>query len=577
MGHIQRALGVGLFVLIAVVIALPAAAGDIVAFNAGPSGITWRPLIQFEHGVLTIGTPDGLVFQDEFKAGESVSFNPFAQEYKASDGTYRWQILLGRPSTVDPKLRDAARAKRGDGDPDIEALHRAASTRATQVQSGAFTIQNGAIVPSDLTEPRVKSGDGGPRGMAPVPFRQADWPQDDPSVQPVDQVIPDDLIVQGSLCVGFDCVNNESFGFDTIRLKENNTRIKFEDTSVGTFPTNDWQLTANDSASGGASKFSIEDITGARVPFTIQAGATTNSIFVDSSGRVGFRTSTPVLDLHVNTSNTPAMRLEQNNSGGFTAQTWDVGPGAPTSSIDIAASGNVGIGTASPGRKLALSVAAGDGISLGDRSVAGNLFVGRTVTNSFGGNSGWMNFGQSGAGIDNFIAFGTVQDGVGGGERVRITNIGNVGIGTTSPGARLHTTGTVRFAGVANCSAGIQSNAAGDLSCVASSREFKNVAGDLEPRVALANVMALRPQVGSYKETPNVPEHWLIAEETAAVDPALVGLADGKPHTVKTQNVVADLIAVVQQQQRWIEQQQRLIEQQQRRLEALERAAPPAQ
>ena len=177
--------------------------------------------------------------------------------------------------------------------------------------------------------------------------------------------------MQGSLCVGFDCVNNENFGFDTIRLKENNLRIKFEDTSVGAFPTNDWQILANDSASGGSAKFSIEDVTGARTPFTIEAGATTNSIFVDSTGRVGFRTSTPVLDLHVNTSNTPALRLEQNNSGGFTAQTWDIGgneanffvrdvtggsllpfrirPGAPTSSIDISADGDVGIGTASPG------------------------------------------------------------------------------------------------------------------------------------------------------------------------------------------------------------------------------------
>jgi len=34
-----------------------------------------------------------------------------------------------------------------------------------------------------------------------------------------DQVIPDDLIVQGSNCVGLDCVDNESFGFDTLRLK----------------------------------------------------------------------------------------------------------------------------------------------------------------------------------------------------------------------------------------------------------------------------------------------------------------------------------------------------------------------
>ncbi len=198
-----------------------------------------------------------------------------------------------------------------------------------------------------------------------------------------DQVIPDDLIVQGSICVGLDCVNNESFGFDTIRLKENNTRIKFEDTSVGTFPSTDWQLTANDSASGGQNRFSIEDITAARNPFTIEGGAATNSIYVDNTGRVGFRTSTPVLDLHVNTSNTPAMRLEQNSSGGFSAQTWDIAgneanffvrdvtagsrlvfrirPGAPTSSIDIASNGKVGMGTASPAANLDVVDTAGSG------------------------------------------------------------------------------------------------------------------------------------------------------------------------------------------------------------------------
>lgn len=186
-----------------------------------------------------------------------------------------------------------------------------------------------------------------------------------------DQVIPDDLIVQGSECVGLDCVNNESFGFSTIRLKENNLRIEFDDTSVSAgFPANDWQITVNDSSSGGASKFSIEDLTGAKVPFTLTAGATTDSIFVDSTGRVGFRTKTPVLDLHVNTGNTPAFRMQQNASGGFSAQTWDVAgneanffvrdvtggsrlpfrirPGAPTSSIDIGAIGDVGMGTASP-------------------------------------------------------------------------------------------------------------------------------------------------------------------------------------------------------------------------------------
>ena len=33
-----------------------------------------------------------------------------------------------------------------------------------------------------------------------------------------DNVILDDLIVDGSACIGFDCVNGESFSFDTIRL-----------------------------------------------------------------------------------------------------------------------------------------------------------------------------------------------------------------------------------------------------------------------------------------------------------------------------------------------------------------------
>ena len=39
----------------------------------------------------------------------------------------------------------------------------------------------------------------------------------------------------------------------------------------------------------------------------------------------------------------------------------------------------------------------------------------------------------------------------------------------------------------------------------------------------------------------------------AAVDPALAGFRDGEPYTVKTQNIVAYLVAVIQDQQRRIE------------------------
>jgi len=99
----------------------------------------------------------------------------------------------------------------------------------------------------------------------------------------------------------------------------------------------------------------------------------------------------------------------------------------------------------------------------------------------------------------------------------------------------------------------------GTLSCLVSSAQFKHLAGALEPQTALANVIALRPQTGSYRDTPDVPEHWLIAEQVAAVDPALVGLNEGKPFTVKTQNVVANLIVVVQQQRRRIDELERTL------------------
>src|SRR4029079_15752707 len=197
-----------------------------------------------------------------------------------------------------------------------------------------------------------------------------------------DDVIADDLIVQGSACVGLDCVNGEVFGFDTIRVKENNTRIQFDDTSAAGFPLNNWQIRANSSAGGGASFLAFVDQGAAgnsetgTIVFEVDAGAPANSLRVASNGKVGLRTATPVLDVHMNTSDTPAIRLEQNNSGGFTAQTWDIAgneanffvrdvtsgsrlpfrirPGAPTSSIDISATGNVGIGTASPDTRLSV-------------------------------------------------------------------------------------------------------------------------------------------------------------------------------------------------------------------------------
>ncbi len=216
-----------------------------------------------------------------------------------------------------------------------------------------------------------------------------------------DNVILDDLIVDGSACVGSDCANGESFGFDTLRLKENNLRIKFVDTSgSGSFPSNDWQLTANDSSNGGANKFSIDDVDGGKTPFTIEAGSPNHSLYVDSNGRVGVGTASPVVPLHTVDGNTPALRLEQDSSNGWSPQIWDVAgnevnffvrdithssklpfriqPGSAESSLYIRSNGvsfgtDVGIGTGSTAPAASLEIQGNDGADLLIKDTSGTL------------------------------------------------------------------------------------------------------------------------------------------------------------------------------------------------------------
>ena len=191
-----------------------------------------------------------------------------------------------------------------------------------------------------------------------------------------DIVHADDVIITGSVCVGYDCVNGESFGFDTIRLKENNVRIHFDDTSnSASFPNNDWRIVANDTSNGGANYLGIEDATAGRIPFRVEAGAPANALYVEADGDVGIKTANPVVDLHIVEGNTPTLRLEQDGSDGFTPQTWDIAgnetnfflrdvtngsklsfrvfPNAPQDSLTIEGStGDIGIGTNAPSAPL---------------------------------------------------------------------------------------------------------------------------------------------------------------------------------------------------------------------------------
>ena len=465
--------------------------------------------VRFDVGVphaavtLTVIGPDGVAFSKEFKSGNSPEFKlNSAKGERLPDGSYTYELRI--TPNISSETKEALKAAReaGNGaEVQRELRKKGAIPAQPQVQSGSFMVSGGTVILPGATESQQRAmaqPAAAPTVNAPVTYRRTNFKvvSHHPRFMVFDQVIADDLIVQGSICAGLDCVNNEDFGFDTIRVKENNTRIQFDDTSTSAgFPSNNWQIRANDSGSGGANFLGFVDqgATGnsetGTIVFAVTAGASANSLRVGSNSKVGLRTATPVLDVHANTTDTPAIRLEQNNSGGFTAQTWDVAgneanffvrdvtsgsrlpfrirPGAPTSSIDISASGNVGILNASPNASLDISgnttiLGADDGLTTRTTATTktsrvaippfttGNLnftYSGALVnsTDNVAAVGGGFS-GQSAATVVAFFTAANTNTAVGT-ERMRITSAGRVGIGTTAPDQTLSVNGDASKSG----------------------------------------------------------------------------------------------------------------------------------
>src|SRR3954454_10217532 len=537
--------------------------------TANAAGVSWQVGSDNDSVTLTITGPNDLVYTHEFANTHAVNVKMRDLGANPADGQYTYEMRVTPRISGSVKAQLAA-ARNANDDAAAAQIMAAAGLNNPLVQSGTITIANGSFVSSELIEPgqsksssksalSSRTGAGTSDATASVQLHNA-------PVKALDVVPADDQIIQGSLCVGLDCVVNESFGFDTIRLKENNDRIKFEDTSTGSCPSNDWQLTAND-ACPGANKFSIEDITGAKVPFTITAGAATNSFFLDSTGRLGLRTATPVLDIHVATSNTPAMRLEQNNSGGFTAQTWDIAgneanffvrditggsrlpfrirPGAPTSSIDIAASGKVGVGTASPASNLHVFGASNTDVFVGvGEDPAGTTGTQSALTIGYGGNSigrasGFLNVRPDSTAVapNPSLRFFTANV-----ERMIISNLGFVCLGVAVPAFPIdHSSGAHLTTG------GVWTNA--------SSRALKQDIRDLGTTEAVETLKNLQPVAYVYKDLHT--EH-RVAFTTTYV-PALVATPDRK--SLSPMDIVGVLTKVVQQQQSTIDELKSRIDQ----------------
>jgi hypothetical protein len=274
--------------------------------------LTWLVDQPYRQARLVITAADGTRLERSFASGAAIELPMSA--VSLADGGYRYELtllLVPPPSLV----------------------------------SGSFSVQGGTFAP-----PIQEGGN-----------------------QIQDVVHPDDVIITGGTCLGYDCHSDgsEDFSVDLFKLKVNMISVLFEDTSsTPGIPSNDWRILINDRLTGGTNYFAIQDATSGAVPLKIAAAARENALFISNTGKVGLGTNNPVMNLNIVWGDTPSIRLDQDNSSGWTPQVWDIGgneghffirdtsagskmpfriqPGTPTNTITLKADGKVGIGTWSP-------------------------------------------------------------------------------------------------------------------------------------------------------------------------------------------------------------------------------------
>ena len=179
--------------------------------------IGWEPVANFQSVSLRITGPAGMLFETNFERGVSIYFD--LAEVPLLDGSYNWELVAS--PLLSPEIRNWLAYSREFGDEGvITELRRSGHLpdRAL-IQSGGFTVLDGSLVSPDVPEPGIERSSPG------YGFRS---PRD---LSPMDIIHNDDVIIMGSLNVGFDAIANRGFGFDTVIQSENNLRTLYEDTS----------------------------------------------------------------------------------------------------------------------------------------------------------------------------------------------------------------------------------------------------------------------------------------------------------------------------------------------------------
>jgi hypothetical protein len=196
-------------------------------------------------------------------------------------------------------------------------------------------------------------------------------------------------------------------------------------------------------------EFKPLSVQGKTISLETGTGSTTARVTIDNSGNVGIGTTSPAYKLDVvgkifSNTEIQASSAVINSSGGYAsfgsnsgATPIRIGRDTTSNDIIINASGNVGIGTTAPGQKLSVE---GGSIQLNANNAAANYYL---YLNKKSGQDGGILFNRdnandwqltNGAGNGDliFYSYGTASEAI---TFKRAT--GNVGIGTTTPSAKL--------------------------------------------------------------------------------------------------------------------------------------------
>ena len=251
---------------------------------------------------------------------------------------------------------------------------------------------------------------------------------------------------------------------------------------------------------------------------------------------IGIGTMSPLVNLHIVNGDSPTIRLEQDESNGGTAQTWDLAgnetnffirdvtsvvnipfrskPGSNNNAIVVETNGDVGFGTFNPAAALHIE--------------------------------------NAGASTDDTDFF--------------VTDQGRVGIGISNPTVKLHVMGSGIFTG--------------ELEAASDERLKKNIAQLMSASsvLNLLNVVSYDMKTEEYKELnlPTDKQYGLLAQDVEQYLPALVSDNMKNPKgtdqlkTINYIQLIPFLIRANQEQEEVIKNQKTLIDDLIRRIERLE-------